>query len=176
MAAAMGHELIVEYFDRASRRLRPPWVFYAVVMAMVILPMLALATLANLAGEPLGGAADVHRSIMSRSGASLLLGIVIVPLIETLIMWAVIATATSLSRNSDLAIVLAAAVMVLLHYPGGIGRVITTAWPFVVWGAVLRSHRFESRAHGFLAVYCLHAVHNAMVISFIYAIVDFHLD
>jgi hypothetical protein len=134
VAGAIGRELIVEYFDRATRRFRSPWVFYASVIAVVILPMLAVATLSDLAGEPSGGSADVLRILLTGSGAALFLGIVVVPLIETFIMWAVISISISLSRNSDLAIVLSSALLMLLHRPGGVGKAITIAWPFLVWG------------------------------------------
>ncbi|MGZ5570754.1 MAG: hypothetical protein ACXWF6_06440 [Usitatibacter sp.] len=172
VANAIGRSLIVESFDRAFRRLRPRWAFYAAIAAVVILPMLAVSALADLAGEPMGGSADVLHSLMTRSGAVLLLGIVIVPLIETSLLWAVIAATAALARNTDMAIVLASAILMLLHRPGGIGRAMAIAWPFLVWGAVLLSGRFQNRTHGFLAVWCLHAAHNAMVISYIYASAD----
>lgn len=172
VSGAIGCELIVEQFDRATLRLRPPWVFYAAVAAAVVLPMLAVATLSGFAGESPGGAAAVLRDLKTGSGAVALLGIVVVPLIETTILWAVVASVTALARNSDLAIVLAAAILVLLHRPGGVGGAITIAWPFLAWGAVLLSRRYGKRVHAFVAVWCLHAAQNALLISIIFALGD----
>ncbi len=172
VAGAIGRELIVEYFDRATRRFRSPWVFYPAVIAAVILPMLVVVTLSDLAGEPSGGSADLLRFLMTRGGPAVFIVIVVTPLIETFMMWAVIAISISLSRNSDLAIVLSSAILMLLHRPGGVGKAIAIAWPFLVWGALLLSRRFESRARAFVTVWCLHAAHNAVTISLVFTTVN----
>jgi hypothetical protein len=170
-AATIRRQFIVERFDRLADSLRPPWLFFPCMMALVLLPALGIASLADLAGEPEGGARHVAEGLL-KGGVlqSIIIGILLGPLVENAILWTAIAAIRMISRSGDLAIVAGAAIMAALHVPGGVGRALAIAWPFLVWGAVLSSSRFKSKTRAFATVYALHVANNVVTIGALYVI------
>jgi len=158
----------VALFDRVAGRISPAWLVYPALFVCDSVLSLLISNIHLIAGFPRARTVDWATSLVRRDIlAGFMIAIVLVPIIENVLLWAVARGGRALSRNSDVAIVLAAAVLAVTHLPLDTPRLTAVFCSFLLQATVISSHRLPSP---FLTAWGIHVAHNAILMAFVLAV------
>jgi len=150
--------------DSIGARLRSPWTFFPAVFALAFVPAMLLLSLALAAHLDTTGAQRIAAEVATGNGVILVFMLLIMPLLETLVLWVISGLVRLWTRSTDLGILAAVLVLAVLHYSHGIGKEPAVVWTFAIQGGLLWSSWFRTRARAFWAVCALHASENSIAV------------
>jgi hypothetical protein len=160
-------ERVVDLFDRVAGRISPTWLVYPALFVCDTVLSLLISNIRLIAGFPREHAVDWATSLVRRDIlAGFMIAIVIVPIIENVLLWAVARGGRAFFRSSDVAIVLAAAVLAATHLPLDAPRLTAVFCSFLLQATVISSRRLP---RPFLTAWGIHVAHNALLMALLLA-------